>query len=593
MASYNTTDLLKAVQEGNRDFLPTLPVRRVHFKGPLGMLIAVLDDTRNGGIGLSVYVMPAAQEDRHVAEVFSLSKKMNEPWKRQHQDVYGDAALTWKADCIDYWKHFGCEQERTVFGSSEAAKAWHGNWLLRVWEKSTGFGLPDLEEGESKGDSAGEDVQEGLVNGVPPEMSSSPGTKRKALAMDEAEDAHEKREKGTAAMSVVAEVEEATKSAVDAGVHRDTKAKKAELLMEMEEIVRKRMEIDLQEIKVRRALLELECRAQPGDRVCQLYRTAVASITTADLLKAVANAEQSFISTLPTFPKANGSQGICVGTFETDTGDMVPAYVFPALKKGKYMANAFRIEDVNGKPTERPIKRYQMCTKWADDHLDFTKHFLSEEGLKQFGDPREAEVAHREWMLEAWKKNAGLEMPGYVIDRGQVPLPLVPNKWVVAKASEGRRTKPKIILRVREDAGGEASEGGEVPDSQKAKRANKRRKKRSASTVEVQGAGEIEQEVPKAVPHPPATAKTSIDLTMDEDEGVMPVKSENVTPSGDQSATVHPAVPMVDDEEDEEELEGRLKAIRAKEEALRAKQEAIDVENQLRAFRKRKRMESR
>ncbi|KAK5747120.1 hypothetical protein LTR17_000253 [Elasticomyces elasticus] len=134
-----------------------------------------------------------------------------------------------------------------------------GSCCLGVWEKSTGLKLPDLEEGGSKGDLEAEDVvTKGLSDGVPPETSSSPGTKRKALAMDEAEDADGRREKSTMAMSAVVEAGEAIKSTVDTDVHRDTKAKKAELLTEMEEVVRKRMEIDVQEINVRRALLELE-----------------------------------------------------------------------------------------------------------------------------------------------------------------------------------------------------------------------------------------------------------------------------------------------------------------------------------------------
>ncbi|KAK3648235.1 hypothetical protein LTR56_007647 [Elasticomyces elasticus] len=242
MASYTTAELLKAVQEGNQELLPTLPVRRVHFKGPLGMLIAGLDDARtcNGGIGQSVYVMPSAQESRHVAEY-----------------IYGDAKVRWEDDRIDYQKHSGSEQGREVFGGFPTAKEMHGKWLLKVWEKSTGLHTPSLSDDCSEGDSRNVD-DEGSSDSTPLVASRLSVTKRKAAVVADTGRTDSKRQKSSTVVAGVVKAEEATWSTVSADVHRVAKAKKAESLTEMEGIVRKRMEIDLQKIKVRRALLELE-----------------------------------------------------------------------------------------------------------------------------------------------------------------------------------------------------------------------------------------------------------------------------------------------------------------------------------------------
>ncbi|KAK3631324.1 hypothetical protein LTR56_016959 [Elasticomyces elasticus] len=619
MASYTTTEVLTAVKEGNWEFLPTLKLCKVDIMGPMPVLIAALDTTREYGIRSGLYVSPAVREGRRVAEAFTMCRNPNEPWMRQPQDVYGSAEVTWKDERIDYQRHFGGDQGRMMFGSSEAAKVWHGSWLLRVWEKSTGLKLPILEEGGSKGASEAEDVQKGSSDGVPPEMSRSPGVKRKAAAITNVESMEGMRKKSPAAVSAVVEAEEAIRSA---DVHRDTKAKKAELLMEMEEIFRKRMEIDMQEIRVRRALLELEYQAQPRDQVRQLHHTAMASTTTADLLKAVTSADQSFVPTLQTIPKANGSQGINIGTFAKSPE--VPIYVFPVLKQGKHVVHAFYIKEVDGMRKERRIERYQMCVKWSDDRLDYTKHFLGDEGLKCFGDPREAEVAHKEWVLEAWKKNTGLEMPGYVVDRGQVPWALVPNKWVAVKAPEEEKVKPEIVQRGGNDGGeriqmlrdvlshkrvsakrvregmvdvesewsagedgvGDYRKGLDLPV--RAKAASKRRKTRSALPTKGMDVEHAERAILEGAQLPSALERTSIDLTMDGDEEsvLVKVEKEKETPRADHSASGRSAPQMVELDEDEEDLEGQLKEILVEEKKVR-------LENKLRAFRKRKHMESK
>ncbi|KAK5747119.1 hypothetical protein LTR17_000252 [Elasticomyces elasticus] len=364
------------------------------------------------------------------------------------------------------------------------------------------------------------------------------------------------------------------------------------------------------------------CEPQRRDRVHQLHHTAMTSITTADLLKAVTRADQSFVPTLQTIPKANGSQGIDIGTFAKSPE--VPIYVFPVLKQGKHVVHAFYIKEVDGMRKERRIGRYQTCVKWADDRLDFTKHFLSEEGLNQFGDPREAEVAHKEWVLEAWKKNTGLEMPGYVVDRGQVPWALVPNKWVAVKAPEEGKVKPEIVQRVGDDGGesrqmprdvlpdkrvsvkrvredmvevdsewsagedevGDYRKGSDLPVRTKA--ASKRRKTRSALPTKGMDVEHAEQEILEGAPLPSALERTSIDLTMDGDEESVLVKVEKKkeTPRADHSAAGRSAVQVVELDEDEEDLEGQLKEILVEEKKGR-------LENKLRAFRKRKRMESK
>ncbi|KAK4953685.1 hypothetical protein LTR10_008289 [Elasticomyces elasticus] len=364
-------------------------------------------------------------------------------------------------------------------------------------------------------------------------------------------------------------------------------------------------------------------RAQAAAKT--LHHTAMSSTTTAELLKAVTSADQSFVPTLQTIPRANGSQGMSIGTFELpDTGDDVPVYMYPVLKQGKHMAYAFYLKEVDGMRKERRIKRHQMCIKWSDDQLDYTKHFLSDEGLKCFGDTREAEVAHEEWVLEVWKKNTGLEMPGYVVDRGQVPWALVPNKWVTVKAAEEEKVKPEIVQRVGDDGGerrqvprdvllpkrvpvkrvwegmeefdGEWSAGeDEVGDFRKgtdlpvrAKSASKRRKTRSALPTKGMAVEHAEQEILGGAQLPSALERTSIDLTMDGDEEsvLVKVEKEKETPRADHSAAGRSAAHVAELDEDEEDLEGQLKEILVEEKKVR-------LENKLRAFRKRKRIESK
>ncbi|KAK4895735.1 hypothetical protein LTR27_006217 [Elasticomyces elasticus] len=179
------------------------------------------------------------------------------------------------------------------------------------------------------------------------------------------------------------------------------------------------------------------------------------------------------------------------------------------------MAKASSILVTDDKHAEKQLRRFQTHTAWVDDRLNFRKHFLGEEGLTWFGDPRDAEEAYKEWILQIWKKSTGLELPG-----------LGPRSVL-----RGKRRSPNMVLGDGEDEEVEASGGSQRPV--KVKVASKRRKTRSGLQMQQTESGEHEQGTPKAATLPSVSDRMSIDLTMDEvDESVL-VKIKKETPSQD------------------------------------------------------------
>ncbi|KAK4895734.1 hypothetical protein LTR27_006215 [Elasticomyces elasticus] len=186
----------------------------------------------------------------------------------------------------------------------------------------------------------------------------------------------------------------------------------------------------------------------------------MAPISTTEILQAVQNGSDDILPRLAVTPISGDLKAVRIASVwsipQFGAKAALPLFVYPAMTTEGLRAFGVIMADRSGRDVEVRITRLRLAgyrIQWADDVLNFETHFKGNEGLTYFdGDVKMAEVKFGEWILRAWKKETGLELPGVMLKveeetvRAVAEVP-VRYEYVVEDAVKaGKRAKLQLDL---------------------------------------------------------------------------------------------------------------------------------------------------